>query len=301
MGRVLTLLYHRVNCLENDLNLLAVNPDNFYEHMVYLQQNYKIVKFDEEWDDVDNEAVCVTFDDGYFDNYLFAVPILEELKIPATIFISTGNLNTKKEYWWDELERNLLLENWHYDQIFELKDDIFSCKWEMSTHEARTELYNTLHWLMQKNINVAKRENWMQQLRNWSKLDPNGREENYSLQLNKMDGFPSELITIGAHTVNHPSLSRLSEEEQRFEIVTSKNTLERIFERKIKVFSYPFGTVHDYNENTIDICRTCGFEKAAANYSGVWDSKCDKFQIPRYIIRDWNLSNFKDKIQSFWR
>ena len=300
MGRVLTLLYHRVNCLEKDLNLLAVNPDNFYAHMLFLKQNYKIVKFDQDWNDFDEKAVCVTFDDGYFDNYLYAVPILEQLKIPATIFISTGNLNTQREYWWDELERNLLLENWQYDQTFELHDDIFSCIWKTDTYEARKELYSTLHWLMLKNINVSKRENWMQQLRNWSKLGLNGREKNYSLQLNKMDGFPTDLITIGAHTVNHPSLSRLSEKEQRYEITTSKVTLEEIFKREVTVFSYPFGTLNDYNKTTINICRTCGFEKVASNYPGVWDFQCDEFQIPRHIVRDWNLCEFKDRIQAFW-
>ena len=300
MGRVLTLLYHRVNYLRNDINLLAVNPDNFYEQMVYLKRNYKIMKFDEEWDALDQEAVCITFDDGYFDNYQYAIPILEELNIPATIFISTGNLNTQKEYWWDELERNLLLENWHYDQVFELKDDIFSCKWKTDTYEERKELYNTLHWLMLKNINVSKREDWMQQLRNWSKAGLNGRKNNYSLQLNEMDEFPTELITIGAHTVNHPSLSKLTEEEQRYEITTSKDTLEKIFKQKVKVFSYPFGTLNDYNECTINICRECGFNKVASNYPGIWDSQCDLFQIPRYIIRDWNIADFKDEIRLFW-
>jgi peptidoglycan/xylan/chitin deacetylase (PgdA/CDA1 family) len=51
--------------------------------------------------------VVVTFDDGYIDNYTFAYPILEELQIPATIFVTSGYIEKEREYWWDELERIL--------------------------------------------------------------------------------------------------------------------------------------------------------------------------------------------------
>lgn len=179
MGRVLTLLYHRVNCLEKDINLLAVSPKNFYDQMLYLKQNYKIVKFDEDWSEVEQDAVCITFDDGYFDNYQYAFPILKKLEIPATIFVATGNLDTKEEYWWDELERNLLLDNYQYANTFELKDELFSCKWKTDTYEARKELYDTLHWLMYNKIDIEKRKNWMKQLREWSKLGEIGRSINF--------------------------------------------------------------------------------------------------------------------------
>lgn len=301
MGRVLTLLYHRVNCLEKDINLLAVSPKNFYDQMLYLKQNYKIVKFDEDWSEVEQDAVCITFDDGYFDNYQYAFPILKKLEIPATIFVATGNLDTKEEYWWDELERNLLLDNYQYANTFELKDELFSCKWKTDTYEARKELYDTLHWLMYNKIDIEKRKNWMKQLREWSKLGEIGRSINFSIQLKECDGFPGHLITIGAHTINHPSLSSLSEDEQRFEIVNSKKELERIFNRNITTFSYPFGGVEDYDDRTIKICKECRFYKVASNFSGIYSDGCDLFQIPRNIVRNWDLNIFKKNIKLFWR
>lgn len=300
MGRVLTLLYHRVNHLKKDIHLLAVEPENFYEQIKYLKQNYRIVKFDEDWNAFDEDAICITFDDGYFDNYQYAVPILEELSVSATIFVATGTLNTQEEFWWDELERNLLLDDWDYDQRFQLEDDIFSCCWETDTYEARRVLYNTLHWLMYSKISVKKRKEWINQLRRWSRLGNEGRSHNLSIQLDKCIDFPSELITIGAHTVNHPSLSRLSYEEQEYEILTSKKELERIFKREIKTFSYPFGTRGDYDVSSIEICRRNGICKAASNYPGVYTEKCDLYQIPRNIIRNWELDTYKKEIDTFW-
>ena len=57
MGKVLTLLYHRVNVLERDIHLLAVSPDHFYEQMVWLKRNFRIVRFEDDWDRLEGEAV----------------------------------------------------------------------------------------------------------------------------------------------------------------------------------------------------------------------------------------------------
>jgi peptidoglycan/xylan/chitin deacetylase (PgdA/CDA1 family) len=40
----------------------------------------------------DTNIACVTFDDGYRDNYNYAVPVLERLGIKATFFVTTGFL-----------------------------------------------------------------------------------------------------------------------------------------------------------------------------------------------------------------
>lgn len=300
MGRVLTLLYHRVNSLQKDINLLAVSPANFYEQMKYLKEHYRIIRFDEDWEHLEQDAVCITFDDGYFDFYQYAVPILDELDIPATIFIATGNLNTQEEYWWDELEKNLLVDDWDYPQEFELQDEFFSCKWETETYSKRLELYDTLHWLMYSKVSVEKRKRWISQLQQWSGLGEQGRSVNYSLQLEKCNNFPSKLVDIGAHTVNHPSLSKLTEKEQRYEITTSKMELQREFGKDIHIFSYPFGTLDDYNKETMQICKECGIYRAASNYPGLWESGCDMLQIPRNIVRDWNRKEFRRKMEIFW-
>lgn len=167
MGRVLTLLYHRVNNLEHDKNLLAVTPDNFYEQMMYIKNNFPIVRFEEDWKDVSDKAVCVTFDDGYMDNFTNALPILQQMGIPATIFLTTGNIDTCEEFWWDELERLLLDTGNDYKPTFTLKDKLYSCQWPTETYADRNELYDTLHWLMYGKVTVERRKDWIRQLREW--------------------------------------------------------------------------------------------------------------------------------------
>lgn len=300
MCRVLTLLYHRVTNLDYDKNLLAVTQDNFYEQMACLKKNYPIVRYEQDWNQLDNDAVCITFDDGYMDNFTEAVPILRELDIPATIFVATANINTSEEFWWDELERLLLDKEHNYCDTFKLEDDLFSCQWSTETFSEREELYDTLHWLMYNKITVNKRKNWMNQLREWKQTGSVGRMQNRALQVDKTD-LQDPLLTIGAHTVNHPSLRSLSYQEQYYEISRSIKDLEALLKRKIDVFSYPFGSEQDYDRTTIEICKELQIQKAAANIPGLWIPQSDKYQTPRNIVRNWDVREYMRKIESFWR
>ena len=48
-------------------------------------------------------TVAVTFDDGYRDNYENAFPVLQRYGIPATIFLTTGNIDSKEPLWFERL------------------------------------------------------------------------------------------------------------------------------------------------------------------------------------------------------
>lgn len=300
MNRILTLLYHRVTNLKYDKNLLAVTPENFYKQMEYLKKNYPIVRFEQNWNEVAGDAVCITFDDGYRDNLTNALAILKDLDIPATIFVSTGNLNTSEEFWWDELERILLDRHRTYEKTFILKDDFFSCQWSTESFSDRENLYDTLHWLIYDKITVTKRNDWIEQLRKWSQAGSVGRKENLAIQTNEFEKI-SPLLTVGAHTVSHPSLKNLTEQAQRYEINESIKTLEHLLKQKITVFSYPFGSKNDYDTTTINICREENIIKAAANFPGLWTTQCDNYQIPRNIIRNWKIDKYVQMINSFWK
>ena len=301
MGKILTLLYHRVNTIDNDINLLAVSPEHFREQMEWLKKNYPIVRFEDDWNLSTEDSVCITFDDGYMDNFTNALPVLKELRIPATVFVSTGTMNTRQEFWWDDLERNIYAGNKRRNPVFELEDELFSYSWEVNTYEQQEELYKTLHWLMYNKISIDQRENWMGQLYKWNGWDKNGREQNKPCQTKECLSQDISLITIGAHTIHHPSLAYLGAAEQEYEIVESKKMLENQFGQSVLTFSYPFGGKGDYTNETIEICKKAGFVKAASNYPGIWTNSCDPYQIPRNIIRDWKIKEFVDNVNQFWR
>ena len=69
-------------------------------------------------------------------------------------------------------------------------------------------------------------------------------------------------MTVGAHSVNHRILSRLSEAEQRVEIGDSKDYLEAVTGEPVRVFAYPYGTPGTYPDETVRLVDEEGFDAA---------------------------------------
>jgi len=296
---VVVLIYHRVTTLPSDRRLLAVSPDNFHAHMQYLKRNFRIVRFEEDWSGLRESAVAITFDDGYADNALQALPIVEDVGVPATFFISTGNIGSRQEFLWDELER-IILGGTDFPSQFHLDDRQHGRNWPTTTVEQRQAMYSDLLPLVQR-LPFEQRESWLDQLRAWAGTGREGREINRPLTHDELRLLgQSRWATIGAHTINHTSLSVLTEEEQRREILSSRSYLEEFLQRKIMVFSYPFGAKRDYTAATTRICREAGFSKAASNFPGQAHRWTDPFQIPRQLVRNWDLETFAAMMRSFW-
>jgi peptidoglycan/xylan/chitin deacetylase (PgdA/CDA1 family) len=296
---VVVLVYHRVAVLPNDPHLLAVSPENFRAQMQFLKTNVPVVRFEGDWSGLRERSVAVTFDDGYADNILEALPVLKEVGVPATFFVSTGALGTRDEFWWDELER-IILGDAGYPDRFRLEDREYGKIWPTRTREQRVVLQGDLQPMVEK-IGAARREGWLEQLREWSGLGRTGREANRPMTPEELRILAaSPWATVGAHTVTHTPLSVLSEDEQRHEIVTSRRHLETLVGREIRVFSYPFGAKVHYDSTSVRLCREAGFRKAASNFPGQAHRWTDAYQIPRQLVRNWDADTFADRMRSFW-
>jgi peptidoglycan/xylan/chitin deacetylase (PgdA/CDA1 family) len=296
---VVVLIYHRVTVLPTDPHLLAVSPENFRTQMRFLKENCKIVRFEDDWSELREQAVAVTFDDGYADNIQEALPILEESGIPATFFISTGNIGTHDEFWWDELER-IILGSVHYPEQFQLHDQEYAGNWFTRNEKERQTLHDDLHQLTGR-VGPDRREDWLTQLRKWGGLDRTGRRDYRPLGVEELQALASSpWATIGAHTVTHTPLATLPGDEQRYEIAASRQYLEQLLGREITTFSYPFGRKCHYNRATVRICRELGFRKVASNFPGQAHRWTDHLQIPRQLVRNWDVGTFAAKMKDFW-
>jgi len=296
---VVVLLYHRVTKLQCDPEMLAVSPDNFREQMHYLKKTFPIVRFEENWANMPKPAVVITFDDGYADNALEALPILEEVGIPATFFVSTGTIATKKEFWWDELTR-IILEREELPVNFTLKDSIWGGMWLTGTASERQKFYHEIARLM-TDADTEQRSDWLGQLRLWAEPKEKHNESHRSMTLDELRLLSaSSVATIGSHTVTHSRLSSLTADAQREELTASKHQLETWTGKEITLFSYPFGKRCDYTNESIALCREAGYIKTAANFPGQAHRWTDPFQIPRQLVRNWPVDLFAQKLKRFW-
>ncbi|GFO55615.1 polysaccharide deacetylase [Geomonas sp. Red276] len=295
---VVVLIYHRVTSLAADPQLLAVGPPHFRDQMRYLKDHFPVLRFEAEWGKVREPSVVVTFDDGYADNYLEALPILEQEQVPATFFVTTGGLGTKDELWWDELER-LLLGGGDFPASLALPIEGKNYRWETATAAGRRRCYDQLHPLL-RGLPPATLQDAIAAIRNWAGLGREGRESHRPLTADEVRLLSqSAWATIGAHCVNHPRLCALSAEEQRDEILASKRRLEEICGREITVFSYPFGCPGDFTRESVRICRDAGFRRVAANFPGQARPWTDPMQIPRQLVRDWGVTEFAARLDRF--
>ena len=103
------LNYHRI-CPDNDMskpnNELVVSTSKFKEQLIFLKKNYNLVSLDNLLDFEKNNKfnISITFDDGYKDNLSYALPILNELNVPATIYVITKFFENDFSIWWCELQ-----------------------------------------------------------------------------------------------------------------------------------------------------------------------------------------------------
>lgn len=296
---VIVLLYHRITMLPSDPEMLAVTPDNFRAQLRYLKSTVSLVRFEENWAAIRKPAVALTFDDGYADNSREALPILEEVGVPATFFVSTGTIGTSREFWWHELE-HIALETHNLPAVFSLNDKRFGKTWPTGTDRERREFYHGIARLM-TDTDVERRDDWLGQLRTWAKSNKETANIHRAMSVQELKSLAANRwVTIGAHTVSHNRLSSLPPEAQREEIVASKRHLEAWLGRGITTFSYPFGRQSDYTRQSIDFCREAGFTKVAANFPGQVHRWTDPYQVPRHLVRDWPVETFAAKLREFW-
>jgi peptidoglycan/xylan/chitin deacetylase (PgdA/CDA1 family) len=108
------------------------------------------------------------------------------------------------------------------------------------------------------------------------------------------------IINIGAHSMTHPVLSSVSVSEQRSEINDSKRSLEGFLSSRVDAFSYPFGGRADYSGSTVRLVREAGFALACANFPARVHWATRRYEIPRFIVRNWTGSEFAQQLDSFF-
>ena len=314
------LLYHRVASLEHDPQLLSVTPQNFADHLEVLRQQYYPIQLEEvgvRTSTIISKAryVVVTFDDGYVDNLYEAFPLLQAKNVPATIFVTAGQIGQKKEFWWDELERILLhsrdlpqnleitVKSQKYHWSFDQQNIDASSHWNIISSEqptARQTAYLELNHLL-KGLDESTQQNILRQLQMWANVKYERRSSYSVLDEKELVQLASnEIIEIVAHTITHPTLSAQPPAQQKNEIEHSKEILESILGRQIKTFSYPFGKRKDYTSITTELVKDAGYDYACANYPGKVYSRTDPYQLPRFVVRDIDGDKFAKQLRNWF-
>jgi len=314
-SHALILMYHRVTELGNDPHLLAVSPQHFAEQLEVIRHHGSPMPLSGlvqalRAGKVPKRAVVITFDDGYADNLDHAKPLLEASEIPATVFVTAGQVGSPREFWWDELDR-LLLQPGALPARLQLRFNGVARDWDLGNSCEYTEadyrrdqgwhiereddptmrqrLFRELFGWLQNMPNQA-RQKLLDELREWAGISPEGRPTHRVLTLDQAVCLTEAgSISVGAHTMTHPILADLAVEEQRSEIRQSKERLEAILEKPVTSFAFPHGSS---TPEALSILAETGFETACTSQPDAIWAGADPFQLPRLGVRDWDRQTF---------
>jgi peptidoglycan/xylan/chitin deacetylase (PgdA/CDA1 family) len=246
--------------------------------------------------------VALTFDDGYADNLYAAKPLLEKFNIPATMFVASGHIGHEREFWWDELEKIILIKA-TLPKTLSLAIDGQRYHWELdesgefgSEKHHRQPLFYSIHKLLQP-LHETERNIVMDELLAWAETNPVRRSTHRTLSLEELHTLnQGTLIEVGAHTVTHPFLSTLSNTMQRKEIQFSKSLLEDSIGQPVRSFSYPYG---NYGLDTVALVREAGYDCACSIVNDrVW-SHSNPFLLPRIPVNNWDGEEFSKRLSQF--
>jgi peptidoglycan/xylan/chitin deacetylase (PgdA/CDA1 family) len=319
-SRGVVLLYHRVCRLDVDPWGITVDPARFADQLEVLRDRFRPTQLSDLCTRVAarrlvDRSVAVTFDDGYLDNLDVAAPTLERAGISATVFLATACIGDEREFWWDALARIFLetaelppdgrIEMGGKEIAWQLGDDAVLAPgghyaqwraWNASTtlrHAAYQRLYSVLQTAIERDRAAALAE-----LHTWSGVPSRARSTHRTLTRAEASRLAtSPAIELGAHTVTHPTLSRLHPLEQVEEMRTSKETVEEITGTEVTHFSYPYGGTSDYSPRTGEFLRSMGFTCACAAFEQPVTFATSLMEVPRLSVGDWSAEELESKLE----
>jgi len=298
-GRAAILAYHRVADVPLDPQQLCVTPERFEEHLRVLVRDYRPVSLQRLADQLEagrsapRRSVVLTIDDGYADNLLNARPLLQRYGIPATVFVTSDHVGTGKEIYTSTLIRVMLLSESLPEELV-LSVDGENHRWRVPPDaDGRMKVHDELRTLL-ASTDSREREGLAGRLLDWAQMPREPRPDYRMLTVDELRELAADgLVEIGAHTQTHPRLSSLGWSDQIREITGSREVLEAMLGRPVTAFAYPYGCRGDYNADSVAAAREAGFRVACSVFTGLVTRWTDRWQLPRYTVRNWDGGRFE--------
>lgn len=273
------LLYHRVND-DQDPFFPAVPTNRFQAQMEYLAEHYLPSSLQEALerlkdDDLPENTVVITFDDGYRDNYVHAFPVLRRFGIPATIFLASGAIGSDQMLWHDRVFRafrNTTVPK--LEQFANGKE--LPLKTVQQKQRAQAHVLKLL-WTMPD----EDRLNCIDALEKQLSINSDKSSSHTMLSWDDVLAMSEQGISFGSHTVSHPILSKLSDERIREEIEGAKRVIEQKIQRPVNAFAYPVGRKQDFDNRAKGILKEAGYQCALTTIFGVNEAGQDLFELRR--------------------
>lgn len=284
------LAFHRVGDPGNDplyRPLISATPEQF-EHLVrVLRERYRVLRLEELEAAIDDSGVlhlpepCVllTFDDGYRDNVTLALPLLTSLRVPASLFLTSGLIDRTLVPWWDHVAvvvrrstRSTIETPWgSYDTCSQDREEV---------------IRNVIDRFILQGWSAADTElGALEHAAGVERAEVLDVASKAYLTWEDAALWERSGMSLGAHSVTHKRLAALHDSEQAHELAASRERIETALDAQVQAFAYPFGGADCYSQSTLGHAREAGYRLAFTLRPGVLrPGPISALELPRLAV-----------------
>jgi peptidoglycan/xylan/chitin deacetylase (PgdA/CDA1 family) len=249
--------------------ILQVTPD-FLEFTIarVRELGFDIVSLDEgirrltETSQV-NRFVVFTFDDAYRDNLQHALPVLRRRNCPFTLYVPTAFVDGVGDLWWQAIED--IISTRTAIGFVQSGESIYLDTVSVGQKEAA---YKRLYWLL-RGMQESERLLFLKDFFERYEFDSAVQCRELIMDWTDLKTFAEDpLCTIGAHTVHHYELSKLSAAQARNEISESVKIIASQLGKAPEHLSYPLGGPHSAAQREFEMATELGLKSGVTTRPG---------------------------------
>lgn len=204
-----------------------------------------------------------TFDDAYRDNLKYALPILQRNQCPFVLYVPTALVDGIGEIWWQALEDIIAAQD-ALAVTYAGETDYIPSATLQEKNEAFDQLYQRLRAMPE-----ADRVDLIRALAHQYAFDLQAHCRDLIMDWAALQTFVREpLCTLGAHTVHHYELSKLTPADARNEIEQSVRVMKAQLGRAPVHFSYPIGSPIAAGPREYEMAKEIGLRSAVTTRPG---------------------------------
>lgn len=294
-GDVAVLMYHRV-VPRKEMSAavqagMVVEPETLDMHLRYLLRHFRIIPLSDlasirqdAAQDRPGKPLCVlTFDDGWRDFHEYAYPVLKSHKVPATVFLPTDFIGTRRWFWTDRLGflfSRMDERGTGHEGLTAGPGSLLS---RLLSVPGATEKRLESAIALLKSHRTEEIESTVAQFAEALGEDDTPADRAFLSWEEVREMFDTGLVSFGSHTAGHLLLTTVTEEQARFELRKSMDALiaREVVNKDCVTFSYPNG---NFSDRLSELVREAGYVLATTTQRG-WHRRGENpFAIRRIAI-----------------
>jgi peptidoglycan/xylan/chitin deacetylase (PgdA/CDA1 family) len=262
--------------------LLSITPEFLDRLLGHLKaKGWRFVPIDEITAPgrADPRRIAVTLDDGYRDNLVHALPVFQHYQVPFTVYVCPGFTERTSEIWWEALERIIAA----VDSI-EAPDEPKRALPTRSPAEKERAFFLWRRWLATK-VDEAGQRGMIRALSKAHGLDLAELARDLVMDWDEVSQIAADpLCSIGAHTMTHPTLAKLSREAALAEIAASVEAIAAKLGSRPTSLAFPYGNPAAAGAREAVLTNEAGLRASFTTQPGYIPAQGMRHGLPRVSV-----------------